>query len=111
MRILQLRWKKPANISSNAPLSFGPFNSTTQIRWKKPANTAQTRLENRTRDPNLDKLTAHYRRLKLILNLYDVVSARKRGPFVSVQSLSKWATHAGIYTITAGDLLRMIEDD
>ncbi|KAH0721061.1 hypothetical protein KY290_005851 [Solanum tuberosum] len=106
MRTLQLRWKKPANISSNTPLSFGPFNSTTQIRWKKPANTAQTRLENRTRDPNLDKLTAHYRRLKLILNLYDVVSARKRGPFLSVQSLSKWAPHAGINTITAGDLLR-----
>ncbi|XP_059295892.1 protein ROOT PRIMORDIUM DEFECTIVE 1 [Lycium ferocissimum] len=108
MRLLQLRWKNPANISSssNTPLSFGPFNSTTQTRWKKPANTAQTRLETRTRDPNLDKLTAQYRKLKLILNLYDVVSSRKRGPFVSVQSLSKWVPHAGINTITTGDLLR-----
>ncbi|XP_016453640.1 protein ROOT PRIMORDIUM DEFECTIVE 1-like isoform X1 [Nicotiana tabacum] len=106
MRFLQLRWKNPAKISSNTPLSFGPFNSTTQTRWKKPANTAQTRLENRTRDPNLDKLTAQYRRLKLILNLYDVVSAKKRGRFVSVQSLSKCAPHAGINTSTAGDLLR-----
>ncbi|CAN4118358.1 unnamed protein product [Withania somnifera] len=107
MRILQLRWNRPAYISSsNTPLSFGPFNSTTQIRWKKPANTAQTRLENRTRDPNLDKLTAQYRRLKLILNLYAVVSSRKRGPFVSVQLLSKWVPHAGINTITTGDLLR-----
>ncbi|XP_060177620.1 protein ROOT PRIMORDIUM DEFECTIVE 1 [Lycium barbarum] len=106
MRLLQLRWKNPATISSNTPLSFGPFNSTTQTRWKKPANTAQTRLETRTRDPNLDKLTAQYRKLKLVLNLYDVVSSRKRGPFVSVQSLSKWVPHAGINTITTGGLLR-----
>ncbi|KAF3616491.1 putative 50S ribosomal protein 5 alpha, chloroplastic-like isoform X1 [Capsicum annuum] len=104
--VLQLRWKKPANIPPKAPLSFGPFNSTTQTRWKKPANSAQTRLENRVRDPNLDNLAAHYRRLKLILNLHDLVSAKKRGPFVSVQLLSKWAPHAGITTIAAGDLFR-----
>ncbi|VFQ87490.1 unnamed protein product [Cuscuta campestris] len=72
----------------------------------KPANTAQTRLENRIRDLKLDRLTANHRRLTLILDLHRLVSARRRGPVVSVHSLSKWAPHAGIKTLTAGALLR-----
>ncbi|KAL2464544.1 Ubiquitin carboxyl-terminal hydrolase family protein [Forsythia ovata] len=87
-------------------LRRGPFNSTIQTRFKKPANTAQTRLETRTRDPKLDLLTFHHRRLELILTLHRLVSAKKRGPFFSVQLLSRWAPHAGIDTLTAGAFIR-----
>nr|GLL18154.1 protein ROOT PRIMORDIUM DEFECTIVE 1 [Ipomoea trifida] len=108
MKILQrlLVISSRKNTSNTSPLSFGPFNSATQIRWKKPADTAQTRLENRIRDLKLDRITAQHCQLNLILSLHRLVSAKKRGHFISVQSLSKWAPHAGIKTLTAGALLR-----
>ncbi|KAL6530605.1 hypothetical protein OROMI_028494 [Orobanche minor] len=88
------------------PFSGSPFTASTQIRFRKPANTAQTRLETRTRDPKLDLLAFHYRRLALVLSLYNLVSAKKRGPFVSLQLLSRWAPYAGVDTLTAGEFLR-----
>ncbi|CAH9080926.1 unnamed protein product [Cuscuta epithymum] len=92
--------------TSKSAIPFGPFNFATQTRWMKPANTAQTRLENRTRDLKLDRLTANRRRLNLILNLHRLVSTRKRGPFVAIQSLSKLAPQAGIKTLPAGAFIR-----
>ncbi|XP_057786023.1 protein ROOT PRIMORDIUM DEFECTIVE 1 [Salvia miltiorrhiza] len=92
--------------ASHSPFSGGPFTAAIQIRFKKPANTAQTRLETRTLDPKLDRLASHHRRLLLVLSLYDLVAAKKRGPFVSVNLLSRWAPHAGVDTLTAGELIR-----
>ncbi|XP_027170762.1 protein ROOT PRIMORDIUM DEFECTIVE 1 [Coffea eugenioides] len=115
MRILQdLTCNNPTIIRyHHFPLSFTLFNSPSsartiiQTRWKKkPANTAQTRLHARTRDPKLDPLTAHFVRLSRILNLHRLVSARKRGPFVSLQLLSRWAPHVGLDTIPVGAFLR-----
>ncbi|KAL8041212.1 hypothetical protein ABFX02_10G151700 [Erythranthe guttata] len=84
----------------------GPFTAATQTRFKKPANTAQTRLETRTRDLKLDLLAFHHRRLALVLSLHTLVSAKKRGPFISLNLLSRWAPHAGLKTLTAGEFLR-----
>ncbi|KAL0404741.1 UNVERIFIED_CONTAM: protein ROOT PRIMORDIUM defective [Sesamum radiatum] len=92
--------------TSLSSLPRGPFTATIQTRFKKPANTAQTRLETRTRDPKLDLLAFHHRRLALILSLYSLVSAKKRGPFISLQLLSRWAPHAGVNTLSAGEFLR-----
>ncbi|CAN1187994.1 Protein ROOT PRIMORDIUM DEFECTIVE 1 [Linum perenne] len=94
-------WKS-SRISSSCPklgspeFPFGPFNLFIQKRWKKPANTAQTRLENRTRDSKLDKLTANLRKVKIILNIHDLMANRKRGPFVSVQLMSRWRNIVGL---------------
>ncbi|EEF42508.1 conserved hypothetical protein [Ricinus communis] len=84
--------------SCNASLRipFGPFNSFVQKRWKKPANTAQTRLENRTRDSKLDKLATDLKKLKTIYNIYELMSNRKRGPFVSLQLMSRWSNIVGL---------------
>ncbi|KAK4414569.1 protein ROOT PRIMORDIUM defective [Sesamum alatum] len=65
--------------TSHSPLLRGPFTATIQARFKKLANTAQTRLETRTRDPKLDLFAFHHCRLALILGLYSLVSAKKRG--------------------------------
>ncbi|KAK4412770.1 protein ROOT PRIMORDIUM defective [Sesamum alatum] len=92
--------------TSHSQFLRGPFTATIQTRFKKPANTAQTRLETRTRDPKLDLLAFHHRRLVLILGLYSLVSAKKRGPFVSLQLLSRWAPHAGVNTLSAGEFIR-----
>ncbi|XP_059457689.1 protein ROOT PRIMORDIUM DEFECTIVE 1 [Corylus avellana] len=75
---------------------FGPFNSFTQKRFKKPVISARTRLEERVRDPKLDKLITHLKKLKTILNLYELMSNRKRGPFVSVQLMSRWRNIVGL---------------
>ncbi|KAK3004520.1 hypothetical protein RJ639_011419 [Escallonia herrerae] len=90
--------------SCRSHIQFGPFNSTLQKRWKKPAVTAQTRLENRTRDLKLDKLAAQYKKLKLILNLHHLLSTRRRGPFVSVQLMSRWNSILGLNTATGAFL-------
>ncbi|XVF79518.1 hypothetical protein PTKIN_Ptkin14bG0229500 [Pterospermum kingtungense] len=75
---------------------FGPFNSCSQRRWKKPVVSAQTRLETRSRDLKLDKLMTHIRKLKIILNIHQLMSQRKRGPFVSVQLMSRWRNIVGL---------------
>ncbi|XP_022717532.1 protein ROOT PRIMORDIUM DEFECTIVE 1-like [Durio zibethinus] len=77
-------------------ISFGPFNSFSQRRWKKPVVSAQTRLETRTRDSKLDKLVTHIHKLKTILNIHQLMSQRKRGPFVSVQLMSRWRNIVGL---------------
>ncbi|XP_076939567.1 protein ROOT PRIMORDIUM DEFECTIVE 1-like [Bidens hawaiensis] len=86
-------------------LKFGPFNSTTQRRWKKPAVTAQTRLEDRTRDLKLDNLMKKLHKLNLILRLHDLMSTRRRGPFVSVQIMSRW-THIVGLNVPIGGFIR-----
>jgi len=75
---------------------FGPFNSFTQKRFKKPVISARTRLEDRVRDPKLDKLITRRKKLKTILNLHGLMSNRKRGPFVSVQLMSRWRNIVGL---------------
>ncbi|KAJ8442219.1 hypothetical protein Cgig2_005159 [Carnegiea gigantea] len=89
--------------SSTNPIQFGPFNSFIQRRWEKPADTAQTRLENRW-DLKLDKLTTHIRKLKTALHLFDLMSKR-RGPFVSVQIMSRWVDVVGL-NVSMGDFLQ-----
>ncbi|XP_021901207.1 protein ROOT PRIMORDIUM DEFECTIVE 1 [Carica papaya] len=76
---------------------FGPFNLFSQKRWKKPVDSAQTRLENRTRDLKLDKLMIHQNKLKIILKIYELMSNRKRGPYVSVQLMSRWKNLIGLH--------------
>ncbi|KAL6337710.1 hypothetical protein AAG906_037303 [Vitis piasezkii] len=98
MRALQM--KAP----TSQPFPFGPFNSAMQRRWKKPADTAQTRLENRTRDSQLDKLTANLKRLATVLQLQHLISKR-RGPHVSVQIMSRWKNIVGL-NVDMGQLLR-----
>ncbi|KAF5737603.1 Ubiquitin carboxyl-terminal hydrolase family protein [Tripterygium wilfordii] len=77
-------------------IQFGPFNSCIQKRWKKPADTAQTRLENRTRDLKLDKLVTHLKKLETILEIKHLMDTRKRGRFVSVQLMSRWKNILGL---------------
>ncbi|KAL8235706.1 hypothetical protein R6Q59_016787 [Mikania micrantha] len=88
----------------NIRLQFGPFNFTTQHRWKKPAVTAKTRLEDRTRDLKLDNLMVNLHKLKLILSLHDLMSTRRRGPFVSVQIMSRWSNIVGLNVPIGGFL-------
>nr|XP_043611273.1 protein ROOT PRIMORDIUM DEFECTIVE 1 [Erigeron canadensis] len=93
-RFLQ-RFINNANIQTH--FKFGPFNCTTQHRWKKrPSTTAQTRLETRTRDLKLDTLMTKIHKLTIILNLYELMSTRRRGPFVSVQIMSRWKNIVGL---------------
>ncbi|XP_059668261.1 protein ROOT PRIMORDIUM DEFECTIVE 1 [Cornus florida] len=93
------------HISFQSPIRFGPFNSTTQRRWKKPVVTAQVRLEDRTRDPKLDQLRFRLNQMALVLKLHQFMSTRKRGPFVSVQIMSRWTNIVGI-NIGIGAFLR-----
>ncbi|KAJ0099276.1 hypothetical protein Patl1_21058 [Pistacia atlantica] len=68
-----------------------------QRRWKKKlVESAQTRLENRTRDSKLDKLATKLKTLKTILSIHQLLSTRKRGPFVSVQLMSRWKNILGL---------------
>lgn len=91
--------------ASNTPVPFGPFNKTTQRRWKKPIDSAQTRLENRTRDLKLDKLMIELKKLRIVLQIQDLISNRRRGPFVSLQTVSKWKNVVGV-NIGIGIFLR-----
>jgi len=84
--------------------SFGPFNSNIQKRWKKPVDSAQTRLENRTRDLRLDKLMGQMKKLKTILKLHELMS-KARGGYTSVQIISRWRNIVGVNT-GIGDFLR-----
>ncbi|KAL2952456.1 hypothetical protein AAZX31_19G112200 [Glycine max] len=82
-----------------------PFTLFIQRRWKKPTVSAQTRLEDRVRDPHLDKLMSHLKRLDLVLRIHHLMSARKRGPFVSLTLLSRWRNILGLH-IPVGLFLR-----
>uniref|UniRef100_A0A7N0VGB7 PORR domain-containing protein n=1 Tax=Kalanchoe fedtschenkoi TaxID=63787 RepID=A0A7N0VGB7_KALFE len=84
--------------SRSCGASFGPFNASVQRRWKKPVSTAQTRLESRTRDLKLDGLMRETKRLKLALRIAELMSRRKKGPFVSMQTMSRWSNIAGVST-------------
>ncbi|XAR71013.1 hypothetical protein NMG60_11028086 [Bertholletia excelsa] len=107
--ILQIKVSSPRPTTSpslTSPLPFGPFNSATQRRWRKrPADTARTRLEGRTRDLKLDKHLAGISQLNLALTLHRLMSARKRGPFVSLQLMCRWKNIVGL-NIAVGDFIR-----
>lgn len=85
-------------------LRFGPFNSTTQKRWRKPIISAQTRLEDRTRDLKLDKHMGQFKRLQTALDIYSLITKR-RGPFVSVQLMSRWKKIIGL-NVNTGVFIR-----
>ncbi|KAM1811452.1 hypothetical protein ACFX11_028358 [Malus domestica] len=85
-----------ASVLCSQVTPFGPFNSFVQKRWLKPVISAQIRLEDRTRDSKLDKLTTHLKKLDIILKLHDLMSSRKRGPFVSLQLMSRWRNLVGL---------------
>ncbi|XP_030463594.2 protein ROOT PRIMORDIUM DEFECTIVE 1 [Syzygium oleosum] len=91
--------------SSPFPTPFGPFNSCMQRRWRKPVATAQTRLEGRTRDPKLDRLATRLATLKTVLSLHALMSARRRGPFVSLQRVSRWRGLVGL-NVAVGAFVR-----
>lgn len=99
MRIVQTladilaRNKRSPDLSTKL---FGPFKSRSQKRWRKPTVTAQTRLEGRTLDLKLDKLMSNLSKLKTILSLEHLMSTRRRGPFTSVQLMSRWRSIVGL---------------
>ncbi|CDY39451.1 BnaAnng05820D [Brassica napus] len=76
--------------------SLSPLYSYNQRRWLKPVDSAQTRLENRTRDNRLDKLVVHIRKLNIILEITKLMGNKKRGPFVSLQLMSRWKNIVGL---------------
>ncbi|XP_010481530.1 PREDICTED: protein ROOT PRIMORDIUM DEFECTIVE 1-like [Camelina sativa] len=76
--------------------SLSPFYCYNQRRWLKPVDSAQTRLENRTRDHRLDKLIAQIRKLNIVLEISKLMSRKKRGPFVSLQLMSRWKNLVGL---------------
>ncbi|XP_058750719.1 protein ROOT PRIMORDIUM DEFECTIVE 1-like [Vicia villosa] len=75
---------------------FSPFFLFNQKRWKKPVISAQTRLEDRVRDPHFDKLTTHFKKLNVVLKIHTLMSNRKRGSFVSLQLMSRWRNILGL---------------
>ncbi|WOL06115.1 hypothetical protein Cni_G14847 [Canna indica] len=94
---------------SSSPLSneidcFAPSFCSIQKRWRKPVDSAQTRLENRTRDLPLDKLMNHLNKLRLVMGIHELMSKR-RGHYTSVQLLSRWRHMVGVNT-GIGDFLR-----
>ncbi|KAL5546827.1 hypothetical protein UlMin_006514 [Ulmus minor] len=94
---------QPSTIDSSK-IPFGPFNLFVQKRWKKPVDSAQTRLEDRTRDSQFDKLATQLRKLKVILKLHELMTHRKRGPFVSLQIMSRWRNIVGL-NVGVGDFV------
>ncbi|KAK7336381.1 hypothetical protein VNO77_16921 [Canavalia gladiata] len=78
------------------PPTLSPFVLFNQRRWKKPTVSAQTRLEDRVRDPHLDKFMTHLKRLELVLKIHHLMLNRKRGPFVSLQLMSRWRNILGL---------------
>ncbi|RDY09203.1 Protein ROOT PRIMORDIUM DEFECTIVE 1, partial [Mucuna pruriens] len=86
------------------PPSPSPFVVFIQRRWKKPTVSAQTRLEDRVRDPHLDKLTTHLKKLDLVLKIHRLMSTRKRGPFVSLNLASRWRNILGLHVPVASFL-------
>lgn len=83
-------------LTSSPTIPFGLFNCFIQRRWRKPIVSAQTRLEDRVRDHKLDKLITHLNKLKIILKIHQLMSNRKRGPFVSMQLMSQWRNIIGL---------------
>ncbi|MQL93923.1 hypothetical protein Taro_026576 [Colocasia esculenta] len=83
---------------------FGPLSSNTPRRWKKPVDSAQTRLENRTRDLRFDKLMIQLKKLRVVLGLQEVISSRKRH-YASLQLLSKCRGAVGL-NVGIGAFLR-----
>ncbi|KAK4282011.1 hypothetical protein QN277_013440 [Acacia crassicarpa] len=82
--------------TSSPTVSFGLFNCLIQKRWRKPTVSAQTRLEDRVIDSKIDKLMNHLNKLKIILKIHQLMSNRRRGPFVSVQMMSRWRSIIGL---------------
>ncbi|XP_047341325.1 protein ROOT PRIMORDIUM DEFECTIVE 1 [Impatiens glandulifera] len=92
VNVTQFLFKKSNQVhSSLSEIPYGPFNSSLQRRWKKLQETAKTRMqEQRTRDHKLDKLVLRLRQLNRALSLQQIMSTRKRGPYVSLQIISRW---------------------
>lgn len=88
----------------NETLCFRQSNCYVQKRWKKPVDSAQTRLENRTRDLQLDKLLRQIKKLKSILRLHELMSQR-RPSHTSVQLVSRWRNVVGL-NVGVGSLIR-----
>ncbi|KAJ0240696.1 Ubiquitin carboxyl-terminal hydrolase family protein [Hirschfeldia incana] len=82
--------------------SLSPLYSYNQRRWLKPIDSAQTRLESRTRDNRLDKLIVHTRKLNIILEIAKLMGNKKRGPFVSLQLMSRWKNIVGLNVSVGG---------
>ncbi|RWW46573.1 hypothetical protein BHE74_00047486 [Ensete ventricosum] len=74
-----------------------------QKRWNKPVDSAQTRLENRTRDLKLDKLMNQLNKLRLVMGVHELMGKR-RGHYTSVQLLSRWK-HMVCLNTEIGDFL------
>ncbi|KAL9672741.1 hypothetical protein QQ045_028993 [Rhodiola kirilowii] len=103
--VLRFELVKDFVYSRSCGVNFGPFNISVQRRWMKPVSTAQTRLESRTRDLKLDRLMREMKRLKIVLQIVELMSRRKRGPFVSMQTMSKWKNIVGI-NLSVGEFIR-----
>lgn len=98
MRTLQSLKVRPVELTI-------PFYSWRQRRWKKKfVESAQTRLENRTRDTQLDKLSTQLTKLNIILKLHELMTRRKQGHFVSVQIMSRWRRVLGL-SVGIGEFL------
>ncbi|KAK4777172.1 hypothetical protein SAY86_005860 [Trapa natans] len=66
------------------------------VQLVQPAVNAQTRLQGRTLDSKLDRLMSNLIKRKSIFSLEHIISTRKRGPFTSVQLISRWRSIVGI---------------
>ncbi|CAL9168514.1 protein ROOT PRIMORDIUM DEFECTIVE 1 [Musa acuminata AAA Group] len=95
--------QKVSSPTSNEMCCFVPFDCSIQKRWKKPVDSAQTRLENRTRDLKLDKLMNQLKKLRLVMGVHELM-AKRRGHYTSVQLLSRWKHMVGLNT-EIGDFL------
>lgn len=56
------------------------------------------------RDPHLDKFMTHLNKLKCILKIHHLMLNRKRGPYVSVQLMSRWRNIIGL-NVTIGSFI------
>ncbi|CAL9106675.1 unnamed protein product [Musa textilis] len=95
--------QKVSSPTLNEMCCFVPFDCSIQKRWKKPVDSAQTRLENRTRDLKLDKLMNQLKKLRLVMGVHELM-AKRRGDYTSVQLLSRWKHLVGLNT-EIGDFL------
>ena len=63
---------------------------------QKASNLPRTCLVDRIRDPKPNKLITRLKKLKTILNLHQLMSNWKRGPFVSLQLMSRCKNPVGL---------------
>ena len=63
---------------------------------QKASNLPRTCLVDRIRDPKPNKLITRLKKLKTILNLQQLMSNWKRGPFVSLKLMSKCKNTVGL---------------